>query len=135
MEQAKDNLAIISPVKADVLVVHHEDMHYTDNFTDTSPRAHNEAVQQPSDVDLQLEIERLTVTAFTKSASHNVLDETIAAQNSKNVRSSHSKMKPKRRKNKYVSTTHGMIFGFILDLLKINYSKDLELQIIRQDLD
>ena len=102
IEQAKDNLTVVSPAKADVLVVH-DDLHYPDNFAaNSSPRVQNECVttQQPSDNELQMEIERLTVTNYTNNLTQTSLDDATALQNMRNSRSHGSKNKLKRRRNK-----------------------------------
>ena len=89
-------------MKADVLVVH-EDAPYTENYVDTSPRVNADGIstQQPSDFDLQMEIERLTVTNYTNTL-HLSVDESTNFQNNKNNKVQGPKSKSKRRRNKYV---------------------------------
>lgn len=50
---AKDNLTSSPSTKADVLVLHHDDLN-TDHFGDPSPRGHECIAQQPSEIDLQV---------------------------------------------------------------------------------
>ena len=50
---AKDNLTSSPSTKADVLVLHHDDLN-TDHFGDPSPRGHECITQQPSEIDLQV---------------------------------------------------------------------------------
>lgn len=112
-EIARDNLTSLpSSSKANILVLHQDELNYTDPLSELSPRGVADVpAHQPSESELQSEIERLTVTEYTKSHSIASAEDTLASpQRSKNAT---SKTKSRKRKNKYViSKSRATFFSY-----------------------
>lgn len=97
--QAKDTLMAVSPTKADVLVLHQDDL-ANDLYTNTTPRLNNAESNVPrySENELQAEVERLAVKMFLSEQRKTESRPEDTENRSKMVATQASKGKLKKRK-------------------------------------